>query len=255
MAFQYVDFETARARPGLRMVVVGGVPSPWGEAAKGAFHVKGIDWLAVRLAHDDPALAAWAGGLSGPAAILDDEPPATDWAEILELAERLAPTPPLLPDDVSEREEAMALSHAILGEGSLCWNRRLQAIHAGLTGGAGGFHPKIATYLGGKYGYTPEAGAAAGEVTRAGLATLSDRLSAAPKGGYFFGDRLTAVDIHAAAAMALFKPLPEAICAMNPRTREVFETLDDKTAAALDPILLAHRDRLYRDVLETPLSL
>lgn len=40
MAFQYVSVEDARNAPGLRMVVVGGIPSPWGEAAKGIFHMK-----------------------------------------------------------------------------------------------------------------------------------------------------------------------------------------------------------------------
>lgn len=35
MAFQYVSVDEAIRRSGVRMVVVGGVPSPWGEAAKG----------------------------------------------------------------------------------------------------------------------------------------------------------------------------------------------------------------------------
>jgi len=38
MTFQYVSAEEAIGRGGLRMVVVGGVPSPWGEAAKGVLH-------------------------------------------------------------------------------------------------------------------------------------------------------------------------------------------------------------------------
>ncbi len=58
MAFQYVSVEDAIERDGLRMVVVGGVPSPWGEAAKGILHIKGIEWVAVRLAYDSEALKA-----------------------------------------------------------------------------------------------------------------------------------------------------------------------------------------------------
>jgi len=46
---KYVSVEDAMKRSGLRMVVVGGVPSPWGEAAKGILHIKRIDWVAVRL--------------------------------------------------------------------------------------------------------------------------------------------------------------------------------------------------------------
>ena len=66
MTFQYVSVQEAIARSGLRMVVVGDVPSPWGEAAKGIFHIKGLDWVAVRLAYDDDALKDWAGQRSGP---------------------------------------------------------------------------------------------------------------------------------------------------------------------------------------------
>jgi hypothetical protein len=39
MSFQYISVEEAIKRGGLRMVVVGGVPSPWGEAAKGFLHI------------------------------------------------------------------------------------------------------------------------------------------------------------------------------------------------------------------------
>ena len=49
MTFQYVSVDEAIKRSGVRMVVVGGVPSPWGEAAKGILHVKNIAWAAVRL--------------------------------------------------------------------------------------------------------------------------------------------------------------------------------------------------------------
>jgi hypothetical protein len=55
--------------------------------------------------------------------------------------------------------------------------------------------------------------------------------------------------------MALFKPLPAAVCEMQLPTRAAFETLDEPTAAALDPILLEHRDRMYQRHLALPLSL
>ena len=56
MPFEYVSVEQAIARSGLRMVVVGGVPSPWGEAAKGILHIKRIEWAAVRLSYDSEPL-------------------------------------------------------------------------------------------------------------------------------------------------------------------------------------------------------
>ena len=256
MPVTYVSTAEAIARDGLRMVVVPGVPSPWGEAAKGILHVKGIDWTAVRLAYDDPALKDWAGSRSGPVAIFGQEPPRAGWAEILLLAERLAPDPVLLPADPAERALAFGLAHEICGEQGLGWSRRLQLIHLGQQG-AGGFHPKAAAYLGRKYGYTPAAGEAAAARTAALLAMLAARLraQAADGSGYYLGDGLTAVDIYSAAFMALFRPLPEALCAMDPGTRAAFESRDPVTDAALDPILLRHRDRIYRDHLELPLSL
>ena len=111
MSFEYVSLEEAKRRDGLRMVVVGAVPSPWGEAAKGFFHMKGIDWVAVRLAYDDEALKEWAPRLSAPAAVYGKEAPRTGWAEILLLAERLAPSPALLPAGAEERALVFGLAH------------------------------------------------------------------------------------------------------------------------------------------------
>lgn len=256
MPVVYVGTQEAIARAGLRMVVVGGIPSPWGEAAKGILHVKGIDWVAVRLAYDDQALRDWAGQRSAPVAILDDEPPRAGWAEILLLAERLAPRPALLPADPELRLQAFGLGHEICGEQGLGWSRRLQLIHAGLQG-RGGFPAKVAAYLGRKYGYNPEAGEAAAARTADLLRLLAARLraQAAAGSGYYLGEGLTAADIYSATFMTLFRPLPPELCPMDPATRTVFETPDEAIDAALDPILLAHRDRIYRDHLELPLSL
>lgn len=257
MGFSYVSVDEAIARPGLRMVVVGGVPSPWGEAAKGILHVKGIDWLAVRLAYDSDALKQWAGQRSGPVAVYGDEPPRAGWDEILLLAERLAPSPALLPAEPAARDEVLALCRQICGEGGLGWTRRLQLIHAGLNDGLG-FAPKVAAYLGKKYGHSAEAGAAAGARVAERLQALAARLKAqqaAGSGYYYMGNTLTAADIYSATFMALFAPLPPADCPMDPATRTAFEALDDGTRAALDPVLLAHRNRVYREHLVLPLSL
>lgn len=256
MPFQYVEVDEAIAMGGLRMVVVGNVPSPWGEAAKGLFHIKGVDWSAVRLAYDNPALEKWAGELTGPVAIYEDEAPRSGWADILFLAECLNPEPPLLPDDAKDRAFMFGLSHEILGLKGLCWSRRLHSVHEGLHGRPG-FPEPVAQYLAGKYGHTEEMGEAAGARVVELLAMLADQLKAQRAAGsaYYIGGRLSAVDVYSAAAMALFAPLPEPLCAMNPKTRAAFESMDEATRAALDPILLEHRDRIYADHLETPLSL
>ena len=256
MPFEYVSVDDAIARRGLRMVVVGGVPSPWGEAAKGILHIKGIDWAAVRLVYDSEKLKEWAGQRSGPVAIYDDERPRAGWAEILLLAERLKPAPALLPKDPAERALVFGLAHEICGEDGLGWTRRLQLVHAGLQN-AGGFPAKVAAYLARKYGYSPEAGAVAGARVVGLLGMLAARLKAQRLAGsrYYVGSTPSAVDVYSATFMALFGPLPSAHCAMDAGSRKAFETLDAPTVEALNPMLLEHRDMMYREWLELPLAL
>jgi glutathione S-transferase len=256
MTFQYVSVEDAIGRAGLRMVVVGGVPSPWGEAAKGIFHIKGLPWVAVRLAYDSDALKQWAGQRSGPVGIYDNERPRAGWAEILLLSERLAPAPALLPADAAERALVFGLAHELCGEAGLGWSRRLQLVHAGLHN-SGGFSERVAQYLGKKYGYSPEAGAAAGVRVAQLLRMLAARLNAQRSAGsrYFVGDSLTAVDVYSAAFMAMFSPLPPEHCAMDAASRVAFELRDAATEAALEPALFEHRDMMYTRHLELPLSL
>jgi len=248
MTVRYVPLDEAMKRGGLRMVVVGGVPSPWGEAAKGILHLKGIDWVAVRLDYESAALKDWAGQRSGPVAIYDNERPRAGWAEILLLAERLAAKPPLVPRDPEARALMFGLAHEIVGEGGLAWARRLQLIQAGLDG-AGGFPVPVAKYLAKKYGHGPEAAAAAPARVAELLALLAARLR---KGGgaYYIGNAVSAVDIYSATTMAMFSPLPKERCAMDEVTRGVFSR-----PQAVDPILLEHRDMMYDKHLELPLSL
>jgi glutathione S-transferase len=256
MTFEYVSLEDAMKRGGLRMVVVGGVPSPWGEAAKGILHIKGIEWVAVRLDYDSQPLERWAGQRSGPVAIYENEPPRAGWSEILLLCERLAPSPSLLPKGPAERAMVFGLAHEICGEAGLGWSRRLQLVHAGLQN-AGGFPEGVARYLGKKYGYSPEAGVSSGARVAELLRMLVARLTAQRQAGsrYYVGESLTAVDIYSATFAALFVPLPHEQCQMRASTRAAFETRDAQTEAALDPILFEHRDMMYADYLELPLSL
>lgn len=256
MGITYLSVEEAMASRGLRMVVVGQIPSPWSEAAKGIFHVKKIPWSGVRLVYDNPALKEWTGQRNAPVAVYEDEPPRAGWEDILLLAERLAPTPSLLPAAAADRALAFGLAHEICGEQGLGWSRRLQLVEAGLRG-TGGFPAKVATYIGKKYGYTPAAGAAAAGRVVELLGMLADRLKAQHAAGsrYFVGRALTAVDIYSATFMAMLRPLPHDVCAMDATTRTVFEFREPATDAALDEVLLAHRDAMYRDHLALPLSL
>lgn len=256
MPVEFVDFEDARQRAGLRMVVVSGVPSPWGEAAKGLLYVKQIPWVAVRLDVSNRALIDWTGQRSGPVAMYEDEAPRSGWAEILLLAERLAPKPALLPVDAEERALAFGLSHEICGEMGLGWCRRLQGVHAGMSG-AGGFPKGVAEYLGPKYGYRAEEAATYDARVVAILEMLARRLQAQREAGsrFYLGDTLSAVDLYSAAFMALLRPLPSDQCPMPEALRAAFETRDPAAEKALDPVLIEHRDFIYDEFLELPLSL
>ena len=253
MPFEYISTEEAIASDGLRMVVVGNVPSPWGEAAKGIFHIKNIPWKAVRLVYDSAEFDAWAKDQTAPIAIYNNEAPRSGWREILEFAEHIAPQPSLIAEDANAM---FTLCNDLVGENGLGWARRLQLVDAGLKG-QGGFLEPVAKYIGQKYGYTPETGAASSERTHELLGQIADRLIAQKALGspYFFGHAPSAADIYCATVMALISPLPEAQCAMKPATRAAFSTLDDATKAALDPIILEHRDHMYAAHLELPLSL
>jgi glutathione S-transferase len=256
MPVEFVDFEEARGRDGLRMVVVPGVPSPWGEAAKGILHVKQIPWVAVRLDQANADLVDWIGCTSGPVAMYEDEAPRSGWAEILLLAERLAPEPSLLPNDPFDRALAFGLSHEICGELGLGWMRRLEGIHAGLTGKPG-FPKPVAHYLAPKYGYRSEEADRIVDRIVELLRMLARRLHAQRDAGskHYFGDALCAVDIYSATFMALFEPLPPEDCPIPESMRAGFVAGEGPIRDALDPILLEHRDHVYRTHLELPLTL
>jgi glutathione S-transferase len=169
------------------------------------------------------------------------------------LAERLAPSPPLLSLEPNARGREIELANDLCGERGLGWTRRLQLVHAGASR-IGGFPERVGAYLGGKYGYDAAQATTYGPRVVQLLGKLAAALRAS-RGPYYFGDALNAVDVYSAAFMALFQPLPDAQCPMEPWARAAFEFLDDETRAALDPALLAHRDMMYSRHLETPLSL
>ncbi len=254
---EFVELEEAKATKGLRMVYVPGVPSPWGEAAKGILHVKQIPYVAVRLLPGENPVTEWTGQTSAPVALYEDEAPRGGWAEILLLAERLAPEPRLIPEDPGDRARLFGSIHEIAGEMGLGWCRRLMGIDEGMRGEGRGFPEGVARYLATRYGWREGCGDEAAQRTIALLGWMASQLRAQHERGsdYYIGDGLTALDIHSAAFVALFAPLPDEHCPMPPPMREAFGTLDESTAAALDPILVEHRDLVYQRHLELPLTL
>lgn len=255
---RFVDLDAARAARGLRLVVVAGIPSPWSEAAKGIFTVKGLDFVAVQRRAGDAEIERWTGCHNAPVVVFNNEPPRSGWADILALGERLGGSAQLLPEPIADRALILGLAHEILGEFGLVWCGRLLLIHSGLTtGGRSGFPPLVAQYLAPKYGYAPALEAPARRRVLALLNHLSSLARARQSANqrYLVGDQLSALDIYLAAALNVFAPLPQDLCPMRPSLRATFESVEPEVLAAVAPELLEHRDFIYREHLGLPMVL
>jgi glutathione S-transferase len=252
----WIDVAQARALPGLRLVLTTGVPGPWGESAKGLFHVKQIPFARVRqaLGGDNDALRAWTGRDDAPIAVWNDEAPRHAWMDIALLAERIAPEPRLIPDAVEERALVFGLGRELCGELGLGWCRRIMLVHQLLTAAP---ELPVARYLAGRYGYDRAVAEAAparvAAIVRAFAAQLAAQRERSSR--YLVGDALSALDVWWAAFAVLLDPLPDALCPMAPETRAVYVVRDPALRAAIDPALLAHRDLVYREHLELPVRL
>ena len=125
----YVGIDEARAAAGMRLATTRGVPGPWGEAAKGILYVKRLPYLRVAQEAGEPneQLRSWTGADSAPIMVWNDEPAVFGWSNILLLAERVAPEPPLIPPQESQRVAMFGLLHELCGEDGFGWNRRLVA--------------------------------------------------------------------------------------------------------------------------------
>ena len=251
----YADIEQAVRAPGLRLVLTAGVPGPWGEAAKSLFDYKGLKYLPVRqeAGGENPALVAWTGQSSAPVAVYDDLPPVCHWLDLLHLAERLAPTPALLPDDPAQRAEVLGLSALIAGVDGFGWQRRLQLFVPGMSMDE---PPEPIQRMASKYGWSQEAAAQAGQ-RMAGIAGLLDqRLAAQEAAGkhWLVGDSVTAADFYWANFLGMVQPLPAEVNPMPDYLRDMYASGVEETARWLTPRLLAHRERMYQEYIRLPLD-
>jgi glutathione S-transferase len=258
---EYLDVARAKEADGLRLVLTTGVPGPWGEAAKGIFHVKKIPYLAVgqQGGGTNAELREWTGFDNAPQAVYRDERARIGWSEILLLAERLEPSPPLVPDDARERVEMFGLLHEIAGEMGFAWCRRLQLFQPILSQPAEKLPPHVyepLARMGAKYGYSEAQAKAAPKRIAQILELLSQTLREQRERSrdYLVGTRLSAADIYWATFAAMLQPLPETECPMGDFMRAQYTLSDPALLAAADPILLEHRDRVYQSHLQLPLD-
>jgi glutathione S-transferase len=247
----FISISEARKRKGLRLALLQGVPSPWGQAAKAIFELKKIPYTKVHRLPDDPpgALMEWTHQDSFPAAMLDDERPRTGWAEILFLAERLGRAPALIPADPADRALMFGISHEICGEMGLGWAYRLLMLAPGLANTTDPMMRGMAH----KYGSSSDEVKVASQRTTEVLRLLARQLASG--GGFLVGGQLSAADIYWATFSNLLQPLPQDQMPLPDAIRTMFTARDPEVLAALDPSLIEHRDRIYRQYIKLPVEL
>lgn len=257
---EYISVEQARKQSGLRIVVAPGIPGPWAEAVKGFCYVKKIPYRLVRfdIGAENTQLVTWSAQASAPVMIWNDEFPKSVWSQQLALTERIQPNPGLIPTDLEDRLLLFGYANELCGENGFGWCRRLMVVHHMLAApDLSAENRAFGQYFGSKYDYSPEAGEAApGRVAQI-LESLGKRLENQKAAGsrYFIGESLTALDIYWAAFATLITPLPEERCPMGGMNRFMYTNTDATVQAAVNPLLMEHRDFIYNEYLELPVDL
>ena len=252
-ALSYANIDEVIQHDGLRIVLLRGFPSPWGQAAKAMIEHKGLPFLAgaLQAGEDNSQIVAWSGTNSAPVVAYQDEAPLNRWDDILLLLERLAPDRPLLPEDPAPRAAVLGLSYAICGVLGFGWNRRLDMVHAQVAAG------RPMGPMGEKYGYNERDGAMARARSLAFMAYLADMLRAQRERGsdFIVGETVTAADFYWAAFSNLAIIQSPEDCPLDAQIRPMFESVDPEVKAGTDPILIEHRDRIMRDYCKLPMEL
>jgi glutathione S-transferase len=265
----YITIAKARAMSGLR-IVLGAypIPGPWRESCKGVFYVKGLKYVPVRTRNDGSSdlalgmdgtqteLIEWTGQTSAPVVAWNDERPRSSWIDQLNLAERLAPNPPLIPVDIDERARMFGLANELLGENGLVWVKRLLMVDGPLKS-LSADNPQRAfwIFLGEKYGHSPAAAELAAQRIEAVVRAFANQLRAQQARGkrYLIGDRLSALDVYWAACCGVLDPMPPERCPMADAFRGTYGNTDPRIDKALTRELRAHRDFIYDEHLEMPI--
>ena len=250
---EYEEIEHIISADGLRLVLVQGFPSPWGQAAKAMMEYKDLPYAAgaLQARGENTAIVNWAGVNSGPVVAWDDEPPLNRWDDILMLLERLAPDKPLIPEAQAARVQFFGLAHNICGPLGFGWNRRLDGLH---TAAKAGHAPGA---FGEKYGYNETDGELAVERSIAFLKYLTTVLKSQAVNGsdYLIGETITAADFYWAAFSNLAQIQSAEECPLASAIRTRFESVKPEVAAAVNPILIEHRDRIMRTHFKIPMEL
>jgi glutathione S-transferase len=239
----YITVEEAVPLSGLRVAFSQGAPGPWGVGARAIFEYKNIPFAAVTQVMGEPneALQAWTGQSSAPVAVYNDERPRASWADIVVLAERIAPERPLIPKNEDERATMFGVCHEICGEEGLGWSIRLMMFEARGRDPDSLMARKYDSHVGFEHSRAR---------TNTILAMLARRLEREGT-GFLVAGQLTAADFYWAAFSHLLRCLPADVCDMP----DWYKNLCEAVLPHLDPIpeiLFEHRDRILRTYARCP---
>jgi|TARA_B110000902_G_C14293331_1_gene582040 glutathione S-transferase len=238
---------------GPKLVLTKGMPGPWGELVKAILQVKNVTYTAVAQypGKSDEQLKALSGQTSAPV-LIDKGACIADLKEIILAIEKNYPSPLLLPSDELALASVWEFIDFIAGPDGFAWNRRLMMFIPLMK-----VDPplELINSLAAKYGYSEAVAEDAPRRVLIILARMAAQLNAQAKSNqrYMFGNSLTALDITWAVFCSMLLPLPETVNAMPQGMRESY-TLSDDLISYIDPILIEHRDYIYKKHLILPLD-
>jgi glutathione S-transferase len=226
------------------------------------FQYKSIDYVPVaqHASRPNEDLVAWTGIRNAPIAVFENEPPRSNFQDIVALAERLQPEPRLIPDDPVERLLCFGISNEICGEGGFGWKRRhvmRDAYSARPADAPPVGNPRLdRKTMAEAYGGTEAEVADSPRYLAAMLDAFAERLEVQRSRGsrYFVGDSVTACDIHWACFSALLDPMPHEVNPMPDWQRVSYNYLGPVLEKHKHPILLEHRDHMFEAHLGLPLD-
>lgn len=181
------------------------------------------------------------------------EPAKISAEQIVLLAERLAPQPRLVPDDIEQRALMFGLIRELSGELGLGWSRRALMLETA-NAKASGDRPANLFVRDYGHGFADEQQAIQRCVSI--LQAFSTRLHKQQAAGkrYLLGESFTALDIYWATFAIMLQPLPHAMCALPDVIRPAYASYPDEVRAAADDILFQHRDYVYQHHLQLPMD-
>jgi hypothetical protein len=251
----YVKVEDARDKPGLRLALTMGVPGPWSQAAKYLFEYKDIPFMPVGQVgtQDNPELFDWTGHRNAPVAVFEGEAPRVGWYEIIMLAERIAPTPRLLPKALVARAATIGLIAEMAAPGGFAWQRRLQMVDVMYAASDDPKARKRPDILAARYGHNRAAADQSHQACSEFLNGLAAHLEfqAARGSDYLVGDSFTAADLYWACFSQLLMPMADDLNPMPERLRGPYTAPETLT---FDPMLIIHRNTMYERHLSLPLE-